>query len=896
MQSIQLTDGFMEQAPKLDKEELRVKFSEDYKRYYSTELFEREGFKRRKCKICGKYFWSIEDRDVCDDPIHTPYSFFKEKPVEISYVDLWSKFSDFFKKNGHEVVARYPVVSRWRPDLYFTIADIQDFQRLENGRMSFEYPANPLIVPQICLRFNDIENVGVTGGHFTGFMMAGQKSFNYPKEGYWRDRTIELNYDFLTKVLKVEKEKIVYSEDVWAMGDFSEFGPCLESFSKGTELVNSVFTEFESSNGNIRELDGKVVDVGWGFERLLWFYTGYDNAYEATFHATLQKLRKELGIEFDDKLYRKFATHAGSLNITEIKDVKEKEAAILKSSGISEESYVKMVKPMQAIYAILDHTRTLLFAVTDGALPSNWGGGYNLRVILRRAFSFIENYNLDIDLTEVARSIAAELHPLYPELSESMSIFSKVVDIEKERYSKSKENGRKIVESIIAKGAKITGKELKTLYESNGITPEFISSIASSKNVKIELPESSYEDIIEGDFAKREKEETLNISLPQLPKTRQLYYNFESKSRSKVLFAEKNYVVLDATPFYPEGGGQLADTGSIEGIKVKDVQKIGDVIVHIMSEPVSGKIRVGSEVNAEVDIERRKQLIAHHTATHLITSAARKVLGPHAWQEGASKGVDKAHVDISHYDKLSDEEVKKIESIVNQEIRDGIKVSLEELDRGTAESRYGFTIYQGHGVPAKQMRIIVIHSNDGKLIDAEACGGLHAIGQENLLGMVKIINTYRIHDGVDRIEFVAGEAALKRFEEEHSELVKASQLLNSETTKVAQAVEKLKDANKEFYKNAELYADSISEVVTAYEKGKEVIELKINIGKESLRKVASKIAEKNSKSIVLLTNNSGEVVCMTGSESNSSALDFVKGKFGSRFKGGGSKKAAEGVI
>ncbi|MGC8586739.1 MAG: alanine--tRNA ligase [Candidatus Micrarchaeia archaeon] len=885
----------MEKAPKLDKEKLRVKFSEDYNRYYGTELFEREGFKRRKCKICGKYFWSIEDREVCDDPIHTPYSFFKEKPVEISYVELWSKFSDFFKKNGHEEIPRYPVVSRWRPDLYFTIADIQDFQRIENGRMSFEYPANPLIVPQMCLRFNDIENVGVTGGHFTGFMMAGQKAFNYPKEGYWRDQTIDLNYKFLTEVLNIKKEKIVYSEDVWAMGDFSEFGPCLESYSSGTELVDSVFTEFESSNGVVRELDGKVVDVGWGFERLLWFYTGYDNAYEATFHATLNKLRKQLGIDFDDKLYRKFATYAGSLNITEIKDVREKEAEILKRSGVSEEEYSKLIKPMQAVYAILDHTRTLLFAVSDGALPSNWGGGYNLRVILRRAFSFIENYNLDLDLSEVARSIASELHPLYPELSDNIEIFKKVVDIEKERYSKSKENARKIVESIIAKGAKITGKELKTLYESNGVTPEFISSIASSRNVKIEMPESSYEDIIEGDFAKQEKEPAIEINLPELPKTKQLYYDFKEDSKSKVLFAEGKHIVLDATPFYPEGGGQLADTGTIEGMRVKDVQKAGDVIVHIMEDDISGKIKKGAEVEAKVDINRRNQLIAHHTATHLITSAARAVLGKHAWQEGASKGVEKAHVDISHYDKLSDEEVRKIESIVNRELREGIKVSLEELDRGTAESKYGFTIYQGHGVPAKQMRIIVIRSMQGKLIDAEACGGLHAIGRENLIGMVKIINTYRIHDGVDRIEFVAGEAALKRFQAEHSELVAASQLLNSEVTKVAEAIEKLKEANRNFYKDSELYADAISEIISSYGAGKEVIEHSLEVKKEALRKIASKVAEKNSSSIVLLTNSKKEVVCMAGSNSKKSAIDFVKSRFGSNFKGGGSSKAAEGV-
>ncbi|MEM3845830.1 MAG: alanine--tRNA ligase-related protein [Candidatus Parvarchaeota archaeon] len=197
------------EGTKLSKESLTEQFSKDYKKYYSVELFERKGFTRRKCKVCGNYFWSIGDRDVCENPIHTQYSFFKDRPKSMSYTDFWKRFAEFFRKKGHSIINRYPVVSRWRPDLYFTIADVQDFQRLENGRISFEYPTNPLIVPQICLRFTDIENVGVTGRHFTGFMMAGQKAFNYPNEGYWRDKTIELNFEFLTKVLGIGEKDIV---------------------------------------------------------------------------------------------------------------------------------------------------------------------------------------------------------------------------------------------------------------------------------------------------------------------------------------------------------------------------------------------------------------------------------------------------------------------------------------------------------------------------------------------------------------------------------------------------------------------------------------------------------------------------------------------------------------
>ncbi|MFP3289588.1 MAG: alanine--tRNA ligase [Candidatus Micrarchaeota archaeon] len=877
----------------LNKEALREEFSKHYKDYYSTELFEREGFKRRRCKICGRYFWSIEDRDTCDDPSHTKYTFFKENPINIKYVDFWKKFEEFFRKNGHEVIKRYPVVSRWRPDLYFTIASIQDFQRLENGVMNFEYSANPLIVPQICLRFSDIENVGVTGRHFTSFMMAGQHAFNWPKEGYWRDRTIELNFEFLTKVLGVKKEKLVYHEDVWAMGDFSEFGPCLESFSQGNELVNSVFTQFQSFNGKVSELPGKVVDVGWGFERLLWFYTGHENAYEAVFHDELERLRKELGIKYNKELFHSFSELAGSLNADEVKDLAKLEHEIFEKTGITKEVYRNELRPLQALYSILDHTRTLLFAITDGALPSNIGGGYNLRVILRRSFSFIDEYKFNIDITELAERLANELKPLYPELSENIDVFRKVVEIERKRYDNSKEHARKIVSDLLAKKKELSAETIKNLYESHGVTPEFLKSVAEEKGVSIEIPENIYSSIIESDFARKEKEKKINIELPELPKTEQLYYSFATESKSTILFVKDNYLVLDKTPFYPEGGGQEADHGTINGIEVVDVQKLGDVIVHVMKERVEGndKFKVGELAEAKVDIERRNRLIAHHTATHLISATCREVLGKHAWQEGSNKGFSKAHIDIAHYDKLSESEVKEIERRVNEKIFNGIKVSVEEMERGEAEGRFGFTIYQGHGIPAKKMRIVIITSKDGKLIDAEACGGLHAVNREHLLGIIKIINTSRVHDGVVRLEYVAGPAALDYFEMEHSQFEKLSPLLNLANEKIYDGVLALKDKQKELFDNYKKAVDIAAKKIAEQmgEKSEYVIELDAPV--ELMRALASELTEK--RKCVALIKGKSYFVCI--SSSDKSAIDFAKEKLGS-FSGGGSKKVAEGRL
>ncbi|MEM0149592.1 MAG: alanine--tRNA ligase-related protein, partial [Candidatus Micrarchaeaceae archaeon] len=458
----------------ISKESLREEFSRDPGKYYSADIFREQGFMRKKCKICGKFFWTADsNRELCGDPSHEPYSFMKEKPLHADYVEFWKKFSEIFKKEGHEIIEGYPVVSRWRQDLYFTIAGIQDFQRIENGRMSFEYPANPLVVPQICLRFNDIPNTGVTGRHFTSFMMANQTAFNYPKEGYWRDRTIELNFKVLTELLGIDKKDITYIEDVWAMGDFSEFGPCLESFAHGLELVNSVFTQFSYENNKTEELKGKVVDVGWGFERLLWYYSGTQTAYDAAFRDELQYIYKSMGIRPNEKLYAKVAGMLGTIDLAEDGSKENSEAKIISMARISEDEYYKTIKPMQAAYAIADHMRTLLFAVTDGALPSNVGGGYNLRILLRRMFDFIDAYG-NVDLVKVAEMHARELSGLYPRLGESIGEISEIIAVERKRYSTAKSAASKIVNGIIEKGAPLTAEKLSTLYESNGITPDMI--------------------------------------------------------------------------------------------------------------------------------------------------------------------------------------------------------------------------------------------------------------------------------------------------------------------------------------------------------------------------------------------------------------------------------------
>ncbi|MDE1833146.1 MAG: alanine--tRNA ligase [Candidatus Micrarchaeota archaeon] len=886
----------------LNKDELRANFSKEPKKYYEVDVFKREGFERRQCKGCSKFFWTVDsDREYCGDSSHEPYTFMKPKMTAITYADFWKKFSDFFKKEGHEIIEKYPVVSRWRQDLYFTIASIQDFQRLEGGKISFEYNANPLLVPQICMRFNDIPNVGVTGRHFTAFMMPGQHAFNYPKEGYWRDRTIELNYNLLTSVLGVKKRDLTYVEDTWAMGDFSEFGPSLEAFANGLELVNNVFTQFEYADGKIKELGAKVVDVGWGFERLMWFYSGAQTAYDIVFKNQLDYIYKSSGIKPDSRIYSKVAGALGTVDASEVKDVEAVEKRLIQNSGVSEKEYYNTIKPMQAAYAIADHTRTLLFAISDGALPSNVGGGYNLRIILRRAFDFMDRYAPGIDPMKIMESHSNDLVKVYKDIKDSLDEINAVIEVEKKRYDNTKSSAMKIVSTIVEKKEKLTRERARTLYESHGITPDFIKSIADSKRVKLDVPEELYNDLIKGDFAGKKKEpKSIGMDTEGMPKTEKLFYrNFAVESESKVLKAKGAFVVLDKTPFYAESGGQEADRGTIDGHSVVDVQSVNGVIVHVFDKPVA--MKSGAKVRCEVDRERRLRLMAHHTATHLVSAAARSILGKHAWQEGAKKSPDKAHIDISHYERLTDKQVREIESRANSYITHGIRVSVDELERRDAETKYGFAIYQGHGVPASRLRIVKVTDLKGNLIDAEACGGLHLASTESSVGLIKIVSASRIHDGINRLEFVAGPAAYEYINRMENSIDSIARTAGIDRDKLdagmAAKLEELREY-KQLYDNAEQRLSEYAAAELSATKGREVVR-ELDYDRKMLRKIATIFAESNADRAVLLYNKATECVAISGSKSGVDALEMIKSaasKMKKSFRGGGSDRMAEGRI
>jgi alanine--tRNA ligase len=695
------------------------------KEQYPYKTLEKLGYKRLKCKFCKKYFWSKVKRDFCDDDECRVKAGLKRygfigNPVgkKHSYVESWNTWVKIFGRFGHKAINRYPVVARWRDDIDFVGFSIADFQPyIVSGEV--KPPANPLLVPQFCLRFNDLENVGVTGRHYSGFIMIGEHAFNFPgKFIYFKDEGIYYIYKLLTEGFKIPDEEIFFHEDSWEGG--GNAGPSIEYFVQGLELGNQVYMQFKKVGDKLVELDTKVIDMGAGLERFPWVTSGTRTSYEVVFPKTLNFL-----------------------------------------SQFNLDSREKIV--------LADYTRTLFIALFDGALPSNVSGGYNLRKILRICLSIIRKKNINLDLTELIKIHSKEFR-IYPELRKAN--FDLIQDILKEEEKKYRETIRNAIK-IVKKTEKFDLEILRKLYESQGITPEIIKEIKP----EIKIPEEFYVTKKEEKEEKKERE----FDLKGLPETEKLYYQGKTRTAAKVLKVVNGYVVLNETVFYPRSGGQDCDSGMINDQEVLDVIKQDNVILH----KIKGRFERGEEVELIVDKERRKQLMQHHTGAHIINGAVRQILGKHAQQAGAEKKVDKAHLDIFHYKKISDEEIEKIEEFSNICIKENRKVSIKWMNRIGAEQKYGFEIYQGGAVPGKEIRIVEI-----KDWDTEACGGLH-LDNTGEVDIIIITRVKKIQDMVLRIEFLAGKTARKYLEKMEETLKECAEILDCSEEEVYEKAKEL---------------------------------------------------------------------------------------------------------
>ena len=736
----------------MNKKEILEKFSADPQRYYNVNLFEDQGFERKSCNVCNRFFWTLDsERDKCPDHSEDTYSFIGEPPTSkrFDYTQAWKEVESFFVKNNHTSINRYPVVCRWRDDLYFTIASIVDFQRVMGSKVAFEFPANPLVVPQTCLRFKDLENVGVTGRHFSSFCMIGQHSIPN-EEGYWKDECVNLDFNLLTQQFGIAKKEITFVEDVWEGG--GSFGSSLEYFVRGLELGNAVFTEFQGDLSNYKTLDQRIIDMGAGLERFAWITMGTPTAYDCCFGPITEKLIQDAGIDANSSVLVPYFTEIAK-NLELYNDLSQVRKNTIKSTGLSDEQISRIITPLEGIYLIIDHIRTLIFAISDGALPSNVGGGYNLRMMLRRIISTMDRLKLKFDLDEIIDIQIDYLKNTYPELEKTRQDVKEIISIETGRYDSSKQRMQKIV-SKLDKQPNV--EDLIRLYESDGVTPEYL------KEMKIisEIPSTFYGKLAELHQSKKQREQE-SFPLEGIPDTELLFYGDDPREfDAKVLKSFENFVVLDRTAFYARGGGQEPDHGKIGDCEIVDITKHGNVVVHKIKGDMP---KDGETVSCVVDAKRRDGITKNHTSTHIINTSARSVLGSWVWQHSAFKEEDHARLDITHHSALTDDDVEKIEQAANSIVEKSIPVKIENFDRGAAEQKYGFRIYQGGVVPVKSVRIVSIGD-----LDIEACGGTHVANTSDV-EEIKITRTKRIQDGVVRIEFVSGESAKEFVRKKHQD-------------------------------------------------------------------------------------------------------------------------------
>ncbi len=875
----------------MDKASLRAQFSKDWKKHYEVKALVERGYSRQQCKKCSRFFWATENREVCSDASCIGYQFIGKKMAKkpLGYVETWKKIEEYFVKNGHTSLEAYPTVARWRDDLYFTIASINDFQPyVVSGEL--EPPANPLIVPQSCIRFSDISNVGVTGRHYTNFVMLGQHAFNTKKTGdfYWKDKAIVHDIGFL-EYLGIDEKHLVFLEDVWMGG--GNFGPCIEYFAEGLELGNCVFMQYEAlPNGKSRELSTKVIDMGAGLERIAWITHASPISYDIVFGKAVNLIEKRAGIKVDEKLFLSYAKLSGSLDTDEVKDISKERQKIASKLGMDGQQLLSTFEPLHAVYACADHLKTILFTSTDGMLPSNSGGGYNLRMILRRVFGFDEEYSMGIDYAKVLQAHAEHLKHMTPKLKAGLPSAIAVVEEEKKKYEAAKKKGRLKVESLLSRGAKIGTNELKMLYESNGIPVELVAEIAKDKKVKVQIPENFYSLMKKEDEKDSAGEKKIDVKGTE--KTKAMFYDGVKEFDATVLAIKGKFVILDSTAFYPEAGGQIFDTGEINGKKVKSVQKEKGVILHEV-EGAAG-FKVGQKVHAKVNNERRKQIARHHTAIHLINACARQVLGPHIWQAGSYKDEKKAHIDLTHYKKISWQELEKIEQLANKYVIQNLPIKTEVLGRNEAEKKYGFRLYQGGAVPGKELRIVSI----GK-IDHQACGGTHNYNKSTSeFGLVKIVKREGVQDGVERVVIKSGPEAIKHVQEREKLLREAAAALSVPEDQLKATVLRFfnewKERGKEIEKLQAILSQQISEsaIQQAKENKSSVVEiLNAPYTPKLAEEICGKISSNGLCCVVCLQD--GFIVASCPKGSKHSALELLKKH---KAKGGGSTTFARGKV
>ncbi|MBP2172928.1 alanine--tRNA ligase [Methanococcus voltae] len=904
---------------------------------YNVQLFKDLGFVRKQCTECGQHFWTLdEERTTCGDSPCDQYSFIgnpiTSKPY--TYNEMLNEYREFLHSEGHTPIKRSPVVAkRWRDDILLTIATIAVFQPWVTSGL-VKPVENPLTIAQPCIRLNDIDNVGRTGRHLTCFTMGAHHAFNTADDfKYWTDRTVELCYKFMTKI-GIDGKSITFIESWWEGG--GNAGPCYEVITHGVELATLVFMQFKKVGDTYEEIPLKIVDTGYGIERFVWASQGTSNTYEAIFSNIINILKKNAGIgEINKKILDESAKLAGLMDIENVGDLRVLRQQVAEKMNMDVNELDKILSPLEYIYAITDHTRCLTFMLGDGIVPSNVKDGYLARLVLRKTLRYMEKVGITMSITDIVDLQLEELKENYPELMNMKKYIHDVLESEERKYAQTVNKGRGMVQRMVQSGkksevAEITLDDLINLYDSKGLPPELVQDIileineneinnykriaerkgeaisedkiAEIKNgqIKINVPDNFYTIVAEKHEAEKSEVQNENIdSKKELPvvnvngksvEATEFLFHKNSKQtdfKAKVLAVVEDYVILDKTLFYAEGGGQKYDIGTLSGIDVVDVQKQNNVVYHKVSD-VKG-FKVGDMVYGKINWENRMKLMRNHTATHIINAAATKVLGKHIWQTGSNVDTEKGRLDITHFERITRDEIKEIEKVANEIVLKAIPITCEFLERNEAEQRYGFSIYQGGVVPGDTLRIISIPD-----IDTEACGGTHC---ENTLevGYIKILKTERIQDGVERLEYSSGNNSVGEIATIEDLVLDSASVFGVPMEQLPKTAERFFEEWKEQRKKIEELQKRVGELVK-YELGNNFVKVakfdvlveKIDADTKELMNTADNLVKDDS--IVVLLNNNGNILLKRGDNVEISMKTLIR----QVAKGGGKDNLAQG--
>ncbi len=691
--------------------------------------------------------------------------------------DLREKYLSFFESKGHLRLPSFPLVPQNDKSLLLINSGMAPMKKFFTGEV--EPPRHRVTTCQKCIRTPDLERVGHTARHGTYFEMLGNFSFG----DYFKDQAIPWAWEFLTETLEIPAELLypsIYEEDdeafeLWnkkigvpaeriiRLGKADNFwehgtgpcGPCSEIyFDRGLkygcgkpdckpgcdcdrfmEIWNNVFTQFNSDGkGNYTELEHKNIDTGMGLERLACVMQGVDNMFE------VDGVRKIL-----DKVVE-----------------------------ISGKNYGEDKNADISIRVITDHVRGATFMISDGVIPSNEGRGYVLRRILRRAARHGKLLGISREfLTEVCDVVIAENVAGYPELGEKAAYIKKVMSVEEDRFNATIDAGLSILSDIIrgtlAEGADtISGEEVFKLYDTFGFPIDLTREIAEES--KLNIDEATFKELMQAQKV-RAREARANISgwsdaskslLSELPKTEFTGYT-DMRTEAKVLaiLSEDESVdsisegectiVLDKTPFYGEGGGQIGDTGTIYKsgalLTVYDTKKSDGVYIHLCTV-ANGEIKVGDTVMADIDDMRRIAIMRNHSACHLLQAALRTVLGTHVEQAGSYVDNQRVRFDFTHFQALTAEEIAKVEGLVNAHILVGNSINTVVTDIESAKKAGAMALFgEKYGSEVRMVKM-----GD---FSTELCGGTHCDNTAKI-GLFKIVSEASVAAGVRRIEGVTG--------------------------------------------------------------------------------------------------------------------------------------------